>query len=500
MLRVAPVTAGAAGYYLADLAGELALALPAAGGSGAIDLAEGRPGRWMGSGAAGLGLVGPVDGAALSAVLSGHSPATDRPLVRRRGSVGGYDLVFTAPKSVSVLFALGPPEVAGEVVSAHIDAVEAATGYVAQRAMAARRGSGEWRRLEPVNGVVGAAFTHGVSRALDPHLHTHVVVANVGHGRDGRWSAVDGRGLFAHAPAAGHLYGAHLRHQLGARLGVGWRWRHRTSYEVAGIDPAVLGAFSSRRAEIRAHLAERSAGRAASAAGPTEGVVSAPVGTVSRRARHVAWAATRDPKGPLPAPEALVGRWNAAAAAFGFVARDLQAVLGRSRRHDPAVDEHRFSVQLVVSPHATAARRDVVGAWAVAVAEGARAAEVEACTDHLVVWGDAVGVAEERHALAAVVPSPSQLQALGPRPASPRTLGVWLNAAGALRGYRARWGVTDRTRPLGVEGTARELASMETRQLADHLATSRLLTDARRELGRSLGRDAEPPHLNLGRV
>jgi conjugative relaxase-like TrwC/TraI family protein len=481
-------------------------------------------------------------------VLSGRSPATGRALVARRGPVCGYDLTFTAPKSASVLYALGPPEVADEVLSAHAGAVEVTMGYVAGRAMAVRRGSGDERSLEPVGGVVGAAFTHGVSRALDPHLHTHVVVANLGHGPDGRWTAVDGRGLFAHAQAAGHLYGAELRHRLSTRLGVGWTVRRSGSYEVAGIDPAVLGGFSARQAEIRSHLADRSPrrsypgggaasrdrarpGREASSVpsglsvpGSLEGGGTNPTPAVSRRAARVAWAVTREPKGSRLDPEDLARRWSAQAAALGLAPDDLRAALGSPARPPPgkvgrrvgdprardepgvgptggtgSVDEHRFAACLAFSPDACAARRDAVGAWAGALREGAPADDVEQCTDRLVSWGVAVGVAEPRQALAAVVPPPYQLRALGPRPASLRLLGVWLDAATAVARYRSRWGVTDRARPLGVEGSGSELAGMGSRQLADHLATSRRLSDARRELGRTLARDAEAPHLALGR-
>ena len=73
------------------------------------------------------------------------------------------------------------------------------------------------------DGLIAAAFDHRTSRAGDPLLHTHVVVANMTRvdaatGRCGGRSPA--HGLFEHAKAAGHLYQAHLRHLLSHGLGV----------------------------------------------------------------------------------------------------------------------------------------------------------------------------------------------------------------------------------------------------------------------------------------
>ena len=310
---------------------------PAGPGRGDADLG----GVWTGAGAVGFGLAGGVGREELTAVLGGRRPGDGRPLVARRGGVAGYDLTFTAPKSVSVLFALSVPEVGAEVLAAHDAAVEEAMGYVARRAAAVRRGSGDERRTEPVAGVVGAAFAHGLSRAHDPHLHTHVVVANLGHGADGRWTALDGRGLHAHAVAAGDLYGADLRHRLTQALGVEWVTGGRGTYELAGVDPAVVGAFSTRGSEIRAELAAS--------------------GRSSSRAGRVAWARTRDPKDALPPtssrpggacrPKRSAGRpegsrrcWHGAAGGWALRRAPLRHPGGRpgARRRHPAPGGRRL--------------------------------------------------------------------------------------------------------------------------------------------------------------
>jgi conjugative relaxase-like TrwC/TraI family protein len=447
-----------------------------------------------------LGLAGPVTGGELAAVLSGHHPVTGRPVTRRPPPTAGYDLTFSAPKSVSVLYALGDRVTAGRVLAAHEDAVVAAMGYVERRAVSVRRGAGDDRRVLPGEGVVGAVFTHRTSRAGDPHLHSHVVLANLVHGSDGRWTVVDGRGLHAHAAAAGALHGAHLRQAMVTSLGVSWRpvLDGSARYEVDGIDPLLLGAFSGRRAEIREHLARRS--------------------LRSRRADRVAWAATREAKiGPDDGTTVLAA-WRVRADSLGWDAGDLALVLqhrpgrapgidehrpGRAPGIDehgpgpaPGIDEHRFAAALFTSPHASATRRAVVAAWSDALREGAAAGEVERSVNEWVVSREAeVGVSEPTHALAALLPPSHLLQALGPRPATAAGQRVWRDAARSVERYRARWGVADPRHALGEE----TVTAMAAAQLADRLAVGRELAGARRRLGR--GRDLErvgDPHA-LGR-
>ena len=103
--------------------------------------------------------------------------------------VAAYDLTFSAPKSVSVLFATADEETARQLVEAHEAAVAGALEYVEDEAVKVRRGHGG-REVQPGGGLVAAAYRHRMSRALDPQLHTHVVAANVAQGPDGRWTGL----------------------------------------------------------------------------------------------------------------------------------------------------------------------------------------------------------------------------------------------------------------------------------------------------------------------
>jgi len=162
VLRVSKVRSGGAAYYLEVAAGS---------GTG-IEAA----GRWTGTGTPELRLSGVVEAADLEAVLAGEDPGTGRVLgtARRQVTVAGFDMTFSAPKSVSLLHALGDGEVGDAVRAGHVRAVEAAVSYVERHALAVRRRQAMLPVPVPttVTGVAAAGFVHRVSRALDPHLHT----------------------------------------------------------------------------------------------------------------------------------------------------------------------------------------------------------------------------------------------------------------------------------------------------------------------------------------
>src|SRR6188474_927564 len=159
-------------------------------------------GQWMGDAAAELGLSGEVGADQLTAMLTGHNPVDGSPLGLRavggRGPVPGFDLTFSAPKSVSLLWGLGSPVAGVEVNAAHRAAVDAALGYLQQEACWTRRGAGGAEFVKG-NGYLAAAFEHRSSRNGDPQLHTHVLVANATQGPDGRWTRLYHPTIYEHA-------------------------------------------------------------------------------------------------------------------------------------------------------------------------------------------------------------------------------------------------------------------------------------------------------------
>ena len=100
------------------------------------------PGLWTGSAVGGLGLHGQVAAGALRLGLSRHD-AAGMPLegLRSTRMISGFDLAFRAPKSVSLLWALGGGDVASDVRDAHDAAVAAALAHLEEYAGWSRRGA-----------------------------------------------------------------------------------------------------------------------------------------------------------------------------------------------------------------------------------------------------------------------------------------------------------------------------------------------------------------------
>ena len=214
------------------------------------------PGTWLGTGSEALGLTGEVDGDTLGNLLRHADPSGRWRLTASQSvpTVAAFDATFCAPKSVSLLHALGDGVVSNEVRNAADAAVSASVRVLEQVACRVRRRAGGATVLDG-DGFVGAAFRHRTSRAADPHLHTHVVIANVAHSpTDDRWTALDARTLYVWAAPVGYLYEAHLRWELTQRIGVEWGPVKNGIADVAGISRPVLREFSTRRREIEAHL------------------------------------------------------------------------------------------------------------------------------------------------------------------------------------------------------------------------------------------------------
>ncbi len=450
MLGIHRIGAGRADYYLSDLATEL----PVPGGA-----------RWAGGAAVGLGLEGPVDADRFRLVLESRHPWSGRPMGSGGAQVAGVDLTFSAPKSASVLFALGGPEVASRVADAHRDAVSGAVAYVERHALGAARREGTERLEIPTSGMVAGVFTHAVNRNHDPHLHSHVVMANLVHGADGRWGTCDRRGLQAHRAAAGAVYAAHLRAGLGSALGVGWTRPMAGPAEIVGIAPELRGEFSSRSADIRRHVAE--------------------TGTRTARGHRVAWAVTRPAKAAAPEFSELAAEWTHRARAVG--ATPLTVARSEPAVRDRVLDEHGFAAALSETPHGGAYRRDAVRAFATAARDGAPATALERMADlWLPATGD-VGVAEPMRQRRDVTPGRHLLGALGPRPLDPDAHGVWRGAAKEIEQYREHWGLTRSPDALGAEPKA----SLPVEQLVDRVRTERHVAEARARLGLRQARGLE---------
>jgi conjugative relaxase-like TrwC/TraI family protein len=396
VLSVAKLTPGQESYYERSVA------------AGLDDYYAGRgesPGIWTGQGAAELGLEGVVQDGQLGTLIRGRHPVGDGELRRhpkqrtitveridpysgeRRTAqkklrpVAGFDLVFSVPKSVSLLHALGDDKTRRAIGEAHLAAWQASLAYLESEACVTRRGKNGVLR-EHGGGFVAAAYQHRTSRAQDPHLHTHVIVANMAQSpSDGKWRALDGEAILkTYRLAAGYLYEAHLRAELSRSLGVEWETPRKGWAELKGVTRRVIEEFSTRRLAVVEQMAEQHA--------------------VGFYAAQVAAVATREPKEHADL-FALREDWRARAAEHGLGRRELAALLGRARNVEASPNELRAIARRLLAPDGLTERRtafsapELTMAWAEALRQGATVEKVRRLCSRFVQIDGVERVGEE---------------------------------------------------------------------------------------------------------
>ena len=279
---------------------------------------------WAGKGADALGLEGPVDPDIFRAVLEGKVPDGSGRELGRRDRDGkllhrpGRDVTLSAPKSVSLVGLVGGD---ARVVGVHDRAVEATLAWIEGNAAETRMKDPATGRMVREGGqkMVAATFRHDTSRNLDPQLHTHAVIANMVQGEDGRWRSMANEKLYESKMLIGAIYRSELARGLGG-LGYGIEKTHADGrFEIAGVSREVIEAFSTRRAEIEAGMAERGMGT------PSDNP------RLAERAALVSRAAKRD----IDRDE-LTAVWQRQAADLGFDARALTAEAAKGAERESA--------------------------------------------------------------------------------------------------------------------------------------------------------------------
>ncbi|WP_316202893.1 MULTISPECIES: MobF family relaxase [unclassified Bradyrhizobium] len=264
------------------------------------------PGRWAGKGAERLSLDGPVTQTEFDAALRGIDPKTGERLAqpggRGREHAAGWDITFSAPKSVSVLWALSEAPERQVIAQAHRSAAMAASAQLEATAGWARRGRAGAAR-ERTAGLLMAQFDHHTSRESDPQLHTHTFIFNLAPRRDGSWGAIVSRELYKAQKQAGAIYRRTLASEL-ERQGIRLE-RQKEAFRVVAIPRDIERVFSKRRQAIE---------------------LAAEVhGYRTPKGMELATLRTRSPKRDAKLSE-LTSHWQAEAKALGFD-------LGRSRHH-----------------------------------------------------------------------------------------------------------------------------------------------------------------------
>ena len=263
---------------------------------------------WMGEGAASLGQKGQVDGKVFRNLLKGFDPEGKTPLVGNTGPnrQSCWDVTFSVPKSVSVLWALSTQEVRAQIEKDLIETVKSVVAYFERELAQTRRGhAGE--RLEPVK-VVVAAFLHGTSRAQDPQLHIHIIFVNSAERiMDKTWGTLVSRPLYENLKSLDAMAKMELATRLQKSLNVGIV-RDGNTFEIEGVPQALCQLFSKRSQQIEESLRAK--------------------GLSSPQAAAIAALDTREPKHNLPSGE-LFASWRKTAEEFGWGRAEAQKLAGK---------------------------------------------------------------------------------------------------------------------------------------------------------------------------
>jgi conjugative relaxase-like TrwC/TraI family protein len=312
------------------------------------------PGRWVGRAHLfGLDATVPVTGDQLRTLMDVRRPDTGSEL-RRVGASGeavaGLDATFSAPKSVSAVWALGSPELRGRIEAAHEIAIDRALDYAVRHVpMLRQRVDGSTALHAKAVGVVATSWRHTTARAVadqvpDPQLHSHVLL-HAAHRRDGRLVAIDSRTWLQHQREVGAAYRSELARELATlgfcvERGTG---RGERYFELAGVPQALLDRWSSRHHQVQAAICDRlSATERDLRAVIAEGGPAAadaherlePLlanGQLAPAEERLMGTITRTDKVAITAAD-LDAEWRRTARGIGFTAERVE-VLRRQQRH-----------------------------------------------------------------------------------------------------------------------------------------------------------------------
>jgi conjugative relaxase-like TrwC/TraI family protein len=208
-----------------------------------------------------------VTGEQLRTLMDVRRPDTGEEL-RRVGASGeavaALDATFSAPKSVSAVWALGSPEMRERIEAAHEIAIDRALDYAVRHVpMLRQRVDADTVLHAKAVGVVATSWRHTTARAVadqvpDPQLHSHVLL-HAAHRRDGRLVAIDSRTWLQHQREVGAAYRTELAREL-ATLGFSVErgtGRGERYFELAGVPQPLLDRWSSRHHQVQAAIRDR---------------------------------------------------------------------------------------------------------------------------------------------------------------------------------------------------------------------------------------------------
>lgn len=257
--------------------------------------------------------------------------------------VMAYDITFSAPKSLSIVWAAGGEPTRRLCEEAFEAGVARGVAYLEQYAIFVGRQSGR----RPASDMIAASYRHSTNRELEPQLHEHVVIANMGTDSTGKVRALQGKDLFANATTAGYLAEAEMQHHCN-QLGIGWTETHRGLANVVGVPDEAIRAMSTRREQILNLTSE--------------------LGSDSAHARQKAALATRASKETSVDISTLRQQWTGRLETHGFgfdqlaIATNADPARPWTDADTQRLDRHLAGAKGVTEQQAIFDRRDVIQA------------------------------------------------------------------------------------------------------------------------------------------
>ncbi|RMH05150.1 MAG: conjugative relaxase [Aquificota bacterium] len=173
---------------------------------------------------------------------------------KKEGGRIGIDLSFSPPKSVSLTYAVGDIDTKREILQAHEQAVEEVLNYIETNIKTTRRRQG--KRRERITGkLVFACFTHELSRANDPQMHTHALLLNAVKRDDGKYSALELYEVLIRIKELGRMYREKLMQnlqELGYEIVI--IDTQNLYFEIATVPQQLIDKFSQRDRQIKSYM------------------------------------------------------------------------------------------------------------------------------------------------------------------------------------------------------------------------------------------------------
>ncbi|KXI26784.1 MobF family relaxase [Paraglaciecola hydrolytica] len=197
-----------------------------------------------------------IDHTSFENILTAKHPKTGSKLFDANQNIkrAGWDLTFSAPKSVSLQWASSNEMERKQIENAQTEAVKSTIDYIERYIAGVKRGkNGE--KKESSKAILAVIVNHFVSRELEPQIHSHTVIPNVTLAEDGKLMAIDSRKFYTNQKVIGAIYRSQLAKNL-LDLGIELE-KDGESFRLQNIPRELESQFSTRTQQIKRELKNR---------------------------------------------------------------------------------------------------------------------------------------------------------------------------------------------------------------------------------------------------